>query len=146
MVTARDIMQTEVVTCTPETPLAELARQMLDRGVSGVPVVDTGGRVVGVVTENDIIESHQELRFPTVVALFDAILYVESPRHFEERVRKAAATTAGELMHAPPITVGPEATLEEIATVMTRHGVHHLPVVEGGRLVGIVGKADVVRG
>ena len=146
MIHARDIMQTEVVTVSPETSLEELGRLMLEHGVSGVPVVDGDGAVIGVVTENDIIETHEELRFPTVVALFDAILYVESSRHFEEQVRRAAATTARELMHAPVVSVSPEATLPEIASIMTRKRIHHLPVIEGDRLVGMVGKADVVRG
>ncbi len=146
MIHARDIMQTEVITATPETSLEELGRLMLEHNISGVPVIDDHGTVVGVVTENDIIETHEELRFPTVVALFDAILYVESSRHFEEQVRKAAATTARELMHTPVVSVSPEATLPEIASIMTRKQIHHLPVIEGGKLVGMVGKADVVRG
>ncbi|NCO58806.1 MAG: hypothetical protein COW73_06830 [Nitrospirae bacterium CG18_big_fil_WC_8_21_14_2_50_70_55] len=146
MIHARDIMQTAVVTCSPETSLEELGRLMLDHAISGVPVVDGAGTILGVVTENDIIETHEELRFPTVVALFDAILYVESSRHFEEQVRKAAATTARELMHTPVVSVAPGATLQQIASLMTHEGVHHLPVVEGGKLVGMIGKADVVRG
>jgi len=146
MTHARDIMQTKVVTAAPETSLETLGRLMLDHTISGVPVVDGSGTVLGVVTENDIIETHEELRFPTVVALFDAILYVESSRHFEEQVRKAAATTARELMHTPVVNVAPDATLQEIASIMTGKRIHPLPVIEAGKLVGMIGKADVVRG
>jgi CBS domain-containing protein len=146
MICARDIMSTEVVTVGPETRLTELARTMLNAEVSGVPVVTEDGELLGMVTETDLIESQQKLHMPTVIALFDAVVYVESSKHFEEKVRKAAAATARELMHSPAVTLAPDTPLAEVAEMMTRKKVHHLPVVADGKLVGIVGKADVVRG
>ena len=146
MICARDIMSTEVVTARSDTPLRELARTMLEADVSGLPVVDDGGKLLGMVTETDLIESQQKLHFPTVIALFDAVVYVESSKHFEEKVHKAAAATAGELMHTPVVTVTPETPLADLAETMGSKKVHHLPVVAGDKLVGIVGKADVVRG
>jgi CBS domain-containing protein len=146
MICARDIMSTEVVTVRHDTPLRELAKTMLEAEVSGLPVIDASGKVLGMVTETDLIESQQKLHFPTVIALFDAVVYVESSKHFEDKVHKAAAATAGELMHSPAVTVTPDTSLPDLAEIMGRKKVHHLPVVAEDKLVGIVGKADVVRG
>ena len=139
-------MSTEVVSVHPDTPLRELAKTLLEAEISGVPVVDDDGKLLGMVTEADLIESQQKLHFPTVIALFDAVVYVESSKQFEEKVHKAAAATAGELMQSPAVTVTPETPLTDLAETMGRKKVHHLPVVAGDKLVGIVGKADVVRG
>jgi CBS domain-containing protein len=146
MKTARELMTTAVFTVTPETDLGTLAKLFAEKQVSGFPVVDGAGRVVGVVTESDLIHRDQRLHIPTTVTLFDAILVLGSTRKLEEEMRRIAATTVGEIMARGPLTVGPDATLSEIATLMGEKNVHTLPVVDAaGKLLGVVGKRDLIR-
>lgn len=146
MKTARDVMTTAVFTVTPETDLGTLAKLFAEKQVSGFPVVDGAGRVVGVVTESDLIHRDQRLHIPTTVTLFDAILVLGSTKKLEEEMRRIAATTVGEIMARDPVTVAPGATLPEIATLMGEKNVHTLPVTDGGgKLLGVVGKRDLIR-
>lgn len=146
MPTARDIMTKDVFTVTESTPLDELARAFSSRGVSGFPVVDASGRLVGVVTETDLIHQNQRLHIPTAVAIFDAVIVLGSSKRLEEEIRRMAATTVGEIMARNPVTVAPEALVSEVAGLMADRDVHTLPVVDAnGALTGVVGKLDVIR-
>ena len=144
--TARDIMQTEVVTVTPEATAREVADLLAEKKVSGVPVVDADRHVVGIVTEGDLILQDADLHFPRYVQFLDGVIYLESVRKFEERFRKAFGARVADVMSAEVITVGPEAGVHEMATLMADHSVNRLPVVgDDGVLLGIVTRGDVVR-
>jgi CBS domain-containing protein len=133
-------MTREVVSVRPEATLKEVAQLLVDHRISGLPVCDESGRVVGVVSEGDILyrESEDPDRAGLLARLFDDKLRVEA--------RKAAARTAEEAMTAPPITIGRDEHVSEAARRMVENGVNRLPVVgEGGRVVGIVTRADLVR-
>lgn len=145
MKTAREIMSTDVYTVSPSTTIAELAKLFTSRRVSGFPVVE-GGKLVGVVTESDLIHQNERLHIPTTVAIFDAVFLLGSTRKVEEELRKMTATTVGEIMAADPVTVSPDADIGQIATIMGERGAHTLPVVDSaGALVGVVGKLDLIR-
>lgn len=145
MKTAREIMTTAVHTVAPDTPISALARLFTEKRVSGFPVVE-GGKLVGVVTESDLIHQNERLHIPTTVALFDAVLMLGSTKKVEEELRRMAATTVGEIMTRDPAVIGEGATIGEIATIMGDRNMHTLPVVDaGGALVGIVGKLDLIR-
>jgi CBS domain-containing protein len=141
MRTIRDAMSQNVITVEPSTPLKDVAQLLVDRRISGVPVVE-GGAVVGVVSEADLLVKESA---PLGLA----------PRRFSwlrgedettrARQAKIAAVTAGEAMTAPAITAGPTLSLAAAAERMTSHHVNRLPVVEGGRLIGFVSRADLVR-
>jgi CBS domain-containing protein len=147
MKTARDIMTREVFTVTAGTPLDELARAFSAKRVSGFPVVDEEGALVGVVTESDLIHQNQHLHIPTAVAIFDAVIVLGSSKRLEEEIRQLSATIVGEIMTRTPVTVLEDSTVSEIAGLMADKGVHTLPVLdETGRLVGVVGKLDIIRG
>jgi CBS domain-containing protein len=146
MKTAGEIMTREVRTVSEDTPIDALARAFAEREVSGFPVLDPGGRLVGVVTETDLIHQNQRLHIPTAVAIFDAVFVLGSSKRLEEEIRRMTATRVGEIMTRDPVTVTEEATVEEVATAMGERGVHTLPVVDAtGRLVGVIGKRDVIR-
>lgn len=146
MKTAREIMTSEVHTVREELPLQELARAFEACSVSGFPVLDPQGNLVGVVTETDLIHQNHRLHIPTAVAIFDAVVVLGSSKKLEEEMRRMAATSVGEIMSRKPVTVGEEATVEEIASIMGEHGVHTLPVLgPDGALVGVIGKRDVIR-
>ena len=142
---ARDIMTRDVVTVGPEMPVKDLARLLVERGISGAPVLDPSGVLVGIVTEKDLIERNKRLHLPTVISLFDAVIYLESERHFKEELRKMSAATVADIMTREVVTVTEETPLTEIATIMSERDKDLLPVVRDGKVVGSVGKADMVR-
>lgn len=145
MMTAQDIMTREVVSVTTETSLQELARIFVETGYSNIPVVDENGMLQGVISETDLIEQQKPLHIPTVMALFDGVFYLNSEKRFKEQVDRVTATSVGELYQKDPITCGLEATIREMAALMSKHKVHLLPVLEDGKMVGVVARLDMIR-
>jgi len=134
----RDLMTTEVVTVTPNTSLKDVAALLVDRRISGLPVVDDEQHVLGIVSEADILvrEGAEGRREGLLGWLFEPDLGIE---------RKLTATTAGDAMSTPAITVGPSVPVHTAANRMVAAGINRLPVVDDGRLIGIVTRADLVR-
>ncbi|MGE5238392.1 MAG: CBS domain-containing protein [Chloroflexota bacterium] len=145
MIKARDIMTKEVVTVKPSTTVEELAGLLVAHKISGAPVVDEKGHLVGIVTENDLISQNKRLHIPTVARLFDAYIVLGSQTKIEREIKRMAAATVDEICVRKVITVSPDAPLDEIATIMAEKKVHLLPVVEGKKLLGIIGKIDLIR-
>ncbi len=145
MLTAKDIMTKEVVTVKPETSIEELSDLLVKNGISGAPVVDEAGKLYGIVTEDDLISRNKRLHIPTVVSFLDAAIYLESSKKFEEEVRRLSATKVGDICTRTVITIPEDTTLVDIATIMSDKKVHLLPVVRSGKIVGIVGKRDIVK-
>lgn len=139
-----DIMETSVVTVGPDASVRELSQLLGERGVSGVPVVDGDDRVIGVVTEGDIIMQDAELHFPHYIQFLDGVIFLESVRRFAERFRKAFGAKVSDIMSREVWSVGPDAGVHEVATLMADEEVNRIPVVEDERIVGIVTRADVV--
>ena len=105
------------------------------------------GRCVGIVTENDLVMADEEgdLHIPHYVQLFGGLVFLEPFRRFEARMKKAVAATAAQMMTPDPRAVGPDEDINEAAHVIVETGHNRIPVVEDGRLVGVVSRADVVR-
>ena len=133
------LMSRDVVTVAPDAPLKDVARVLARDRISGVPVCDADGKVLGVVSEADILWKELGLE-PARGGLFGWLL--DGPEHDDERI---AARTARDAMTAPAIAVAPHATVAEAAALMVEARVNRLPVVDGDRLVGIVARADLVR-
>lgn len=142
MLTVHDVMTRSVVTVGRDTPLKEVARLLIDHSISGVPVVDSAGAVVGVVSEADLLI--KEGGADVVDHRPFARLLGDSART-RERLAKRAAVTAGEAMTTPVVSIGSGRPIHEAAALMTARGVNRLPVVDDGRLVGVVSRADLVR-
>jgi len=140
-----DVMTREVITVTPETPLRELASILSDKNINGVPVVDDKGNVLGVVCESDLVNQNRPLHIPTVFVILDSVIPLESPWHLQKEFKRIAATTVGDIYTRPAVCVGPDTDLSEIAQIMSKRKLYTLPVCEGGKLVGVIGKADVIR-
>ncbi|MEW6660603.1 MAG: CBS domain-containing protein [Thermodesulfobacteriota bacterium] len=145
MLQARDIMTKEVIATTPETPVSQVAALLEKHRISGVPVMDAAGLLVGVITQSDLVARARDLELPPAIALFDLRLFLETPSHFKKRLEKMLGVTVGEVMTPDPLTVSPETPVPEIAGLMARKKVHTLPVVAGGKLVGVIGKIDLIR-
>ena len=143
--TVRQIMITDLVTVGPDMSVTEAAHLMVDNRIGALPVVD-GGRLVGIVTEGDLIMQDVKLEFPTYLHLLDGyILYPPSTARFETELKKAVAATVRDVMTAEPMTVQADAAVEDAATLLVEREVSRLPVLEGEQLVGIVSKSDIVR-
>lgn len=142
----RDVMTTDVLTFAPGDTVESAMRALVDRGIDAAPVVD-GGAVVGLLSTSDLIVAEGQVHVPTVITLLGASFELPGERKkFGEDLRRALGGTVEEVMTREPRTVGPDATLEEAATVLHTHDVSRLPVVDdGGVLVGIVARGDIVR-
>lgn len=146
MIKAKDIMTTDVLTVTPETTVEELGRLFIQKRISGAPVVDAENRLYGIVTENDLIKSNERFHIPTMIRLFDAFIPLGGDSSIEREIKRMSASTVSDICEKKVVTVGPETPLTDIATIMSEQGVHLLPVVSSGKLVGIIGKMDVIKG
>jgi CBS-domain-containing membrane protein len=145
MLTAKDIMKKDLVTVSPETHVTEAAKVLLEEHINGLPVVDANGRLVGILCQSDLVAQQMKMPVPSLFNLLDGLIPIGSSASLEKEVRKIAAIKVSEAMTPNPVTVGPETGLEEIATLMVSKKFHSLPVLEHGKLVGIIGKEDVLR-
>ena len=148
MPTVREYMDDDPATVTPDTSAEDVARLLGEHELPGVPVVNEAGRCVGIVTESDLVMADEEgdLHIPHYVQLFGGLVFLESAKGFEKRLKKAMAATAKDMMTEDPTTIGPDADVHEAGHVISQSGHNHLPVVEHGLLVGVITRADVLRG
>jgi CBS domain-containing protein len=142
---ARDIMTAEVITVYPETKIADAAKLLLERHLNGLPVVDHDGNLVGIICQSDLIFQQKRIPMPTVFSFLDGLIPLTSYKDMEKEVKKIAAASVQDAMAPSPFTVEPDTSLEDIATLMVKHNIHTLPVVDGSRVVGVIGKEDVLR-
>jgi CBS domain-containing protein len=144
--TVRDIMDTRWLTVLPEDTIETVVRRMREHELPGIPVVNEGDRCVGIITEADLILAGEEgdLHLPHYIELFGGVVFLESTKKFEERLRKAVGATARDLMTEDPVTIEPDASVAEAARLIARRKHNRLPVVEHGRLVGVVTRVDVL--
>ncbi len=129
-----------------DAPVEEVVALLREHGLPGVPVVDDEGRCVGIVTEADLVlpDDQGDLHLPHYINLFGGTVFVEPLGRYEQRLRKAFASTAEDMMTRDPNTVGPDMSAKEAALLIHETGHNRLPVVEDGRLVGVVTRLDVL--
>jgi CBS domain-containing protein len=140
----RDIMTTPVVTVPPTMTIKELAGLFRDRRIGGVPVVDED-RLVGIVTEGDLMAMDADIEMPHFFELFDSIIYLGSQKKFKEQLEKASAATVEQLMTDDVKSVSPDDEARVAATLMHKHKFDRVPVVEGEAVVGIVTRHDIMK-
>ena len=133
---AKDIMKTEVVKVGPETPVKEVARLMLACDISGFPVVDDQGKVIGVVTELDLMRNQIAPNEPSIWSM-DA----ERMKKYQDARRKYMAKTAGEVMTSPALTVDVAESLERVANIMFNKQIKRLFVTDGDKLAGVISRS-----
>jgi CBS domain-containing protein len=143
----RDVMSTNVFALRADTPVSEAADRMADKDVGAMPVVDDDGRLVGVLRDDDLIASEARVHVPTFINFLGLALPLPGEmKHLEAELKKIAGATVGDVMDAEPPTIGPDATIEDVATLMHDRGVNSVPVVDRDRrVVGVVARADLVR-
>jgi CBS-domain-containing membrane protein len=142
---AIDIMTRKVLTVRLETSVTELAELLTTNGINGVPVTDSKGNLLGVVTENDLIFQKKKVHIPTVLNILDSVIYLESPEKMKKEMKKITGTTVKDIYTESVTTVNQETPIDEIATIMAEKNIHTIPVVDNGQLVGIIGKGDIIK-
>jgi CBS-domain-containing membrane protein len=146
MATVADIMDADPVVVYPDDDVETVVALLKQHDVSGLPVVNDAGRCVGIVTEADLViaDEQGDLHIPHYLELFGGVVFLEPLRRFEDRLRKAFASKVSDLMTPDPVTVGPQASVKEAGHIISERHHDRLPVVEHGRLVGLVTRVDVL--
>jgi CBS domain-containing protein len=139
-----DIMTKNVIVIAPDTPVSKIAEILYKNDFTGVPVVD-GDKVVGIVTEADLVMRNSKIHMPTYIQLLDSVIYLESPKHLEEELHKILGLTAKEIMTTQVATIDPDSSIEDLATLITDNHINPVPVCKKGKLSGIVSRADLVK-
>ncbi len=140
----KDIMTAQVITVSTDFGVHELADLLIENDISGAPVVDEQGNYLGLVTEESVIFKDKKLHLPTVLHLLTGFLAFGVSRT-EEEIKKISGSAVADIMDKDAVTVGPRTPVEEVATMITEKKIHYFPVVEGGRLLGVVTRRDVLR-
>jgi CBS domain-containing protein len=142
-----EVMTKDVITLAPEQSLTDAADVLADRGIGAAPVVDANGSIVGLLRDEDLLISEARLHLPTTIAILPGIEFTlpGSIRRYDEELKKAASSTIADVMEKSFKHVAPDATIEDVATLMHEHDVTHIPVVADGKVLGIVARGDIVR-
>jgi len=144
MLKAKDIMTTECITLTPDTEIAAAAKILIDNKINGAPVVENN-EVVGVLCQADLVAQQKKITLPSFFTLLDGVFPLSSHDELEKEMTKISALTVSEAMTPAPIFITPETVMEDIATMMANEKLYTLPVLEDDKLVGVVGKEDVLK-
>ncbi|MGA7143313.1 MAG: CBS domain-containing protein, partial [Desulfobacterales bacterium] len=145
MLKAKDIMSTELITVSPETEIIQATRLLLENNINGVPVMNDTGKLVGILCQSDLVVQQKKFPVPSFFTLLDGLIPLTSMKQLKKEVQKIAAITVAQAMTPNPIFVSPDTGIEEIAALMVDNNFHTIPVVGQGRLVGVVGKEDILR-
>jgi CBS domain-containing protein len=140
----RDIMTRKVIVCEAKTSVNEIAKKLVKHDITGMPVVFKE-KVIGIVTEADIIMQKAKIHIPDYIQLLDSFLYLEDPKEVEEELKKILGMKAEEIMTANVVTINPDASISDLATLFEEEHINPIPVVKDGKLVGIVSRADIVK-
>jgi len=145
MLTAKDIMTTNVITVRKDTSVNELAEILWKNKISGAPVLDEDDNVVSVVTESDLIDQNKKIHIPTMISILDSVIFLESSKKTEKEIKKMAGNRVQDICAMELVAVMEDTGLDEIATIMAEKKVHTLPVMRADKLVGVIGKSDIIR-
>jgi CBS domain-containing protein len=143
---ARDIMTKKVITIKRDASVKELSELLVKNKISGVPVVDEKGSLVGIATEGDLIIQDADLHFPRYFKLLDSIIYLESLNKFKRNLKKYLGTKVEDVMTSKIKTVNTDTPVSEVANIMIRSNINRVPVLnKRGGIVGIITRADIVK-
>ncbi len=143
---AKEIMRKKVITISKDASIEELSDLLVDKKISGVPVLDENGKMAGIVTEGDLIFRDSDLHFPRYFKLLGSIIYLESLNKFQKNLKKYLGTKVEDVMTTKVKAVKEDTPLNEIANLMIKYNVNRVPVLdEKDDLVGIITRADIVK-
>ncbi len=142
---AKEIMTKEVISVKSQDLVEDVIKILMDKNISGVPVVDDENHVIGIVTEGDLIYRSKKLKIPTFFSILDGYVFLESTKTIEKQLKKMVGYRVEDVMTVDVITVEEDQTVEDVATLMTKEKINRVPVVAAGKLVGIISRRDIIR-
>lgn len=144
--TVADVMTRDPIVVQPHTPLNDVIKILAEQRISGLPVVNEAGTVVGVISEADLMWQEAGITPPAYIKILDSVIYLENPARYERELHKALGQTAGEVMTADPVTTSPDQPLHDAAQLMHERNVQRLPVLDHqGKIIGILTRGDIIR-
>ncbi|PSB10224.1 phosphoribulokinase [Pleurocapsa sp. CCALA 161] len=144
--TVAEVMTTDLVTVSPETSLQEAIQILAEREISGLPVVDNQGKLVGVISETDLTWQATGVDTPPYVMFLDSVIYLQNPAKYNQEIHKALGQTVKDAMSDRPATVQEHQLVREAAQIMHEHKVRRLPVLnDRSQLVGMITQGDVIK-
>lgn len=144
--TVADVMTRDPITVHPDAPLKDAIQILADKRISGLPVVDQSGKLVGVISETDLMWRESGVTPPAYIMLLDSVIYLENPTRYDRDLHKALGQSVGEVMSRDPVTISPDKSLRDAARILHERSVHRLPVIDDQHhIVGILTRGDVVR-
>ncbi len=145
MLKAKDLMEEKVITVRPDTDISTAVSLLLENHINGVPVVDEDGVLKGILCQSDLVFQQKKMPLPPIITIFDSIIPLASSKKLEKEVQKISAARVADAMVTDTVTVTPETLLSEVAGLMVENRFHTLPVVREGKVVGIIGKEDILK-
>jgi predicted transcriptional regulator len=144
--TVADVMSRDLFTVKPQTPIKEAINILAERNISGLPVVDDAGKLVGVISETDLLWQETGVEPPLYIVFLDSVIYLENPARHDQELHKALGQTVGEVMSTNPVSVKPDQPLRKAAKLMQEKSIRRLAVTDdGGKVIGILTTGDIVR-
>jgi len=144
--TVGEVMTRDPIVVQPQTILEEAIKILAEKRIGGLPVVDDAGKLVGVISESDLMWQEAQVEPPSYIMLLDSVIYLENPGRYQRELHKALGQTVGEVMSDHPFTIKPEQTVKNAARFLNEKRIDRLPVVnEIGKVVGIITRGDIVR-
>jgi predicted transcriptional regulator len=144
--TVADVMNRAPITVKPQTPVKEAIKILAEQRISGLPVVDDAGKVVGVISETDLLWQETGVEPPLYIVFLDSVIYLENPARYDQELHKALGQTVGEVMSTHPITVKPDQPLRKAAKLMQEKSIRRVAVTDDeGKVIGILTIGDIVR-
>ncbi|AHM55699.1 hypothetical protein EAL2_c03960 [Peptoclostridium acidaminophilum DSM 3953] len=143
---AKDIMTVNVISVKRDALIKDIAHILVENRIGGVPVVDDGGRVVGIISETDLVRKEKNVHIPSYITVLQGVIYLESFKKFEEDIRKITAYKAEDIMSVDVEKVHEEDDVETVASLMIERGINRVPVVDSeGKLKGIICRYDIIK-
>lgn len=144
--TVADVMSHDPIMVQPETSIKDVIKLLAERRLSGLPVVDQAGKLVGIISETDLLWQQTGVSMPTYIMFLDSVIYLENPARHDKEMHKALGLTVGEVMSGDPLTITPDEPLPKAAKLMQEKSIRRLAVTdEAGKVIGILTPGDIVR-
>lgn len=139
-----EIMTKKVISVKPDTSVKEVAKILFSKNLTGVPVEDSG-KLIGIITEADLVMRQAPVHMPSYIELLDSFIYLERPKHLKEEIDKVLGTTASDIMTKNVVTVEADSSVEDLADLIRDKHINPVPVMKDSKIVGIVSRADIVK-
>jgi len=144
--TVAEVMSRDPIAVNPQTPIREAMKILAERRISGLLVVNDAGKLVGIISETDLLWQQTGVEPPVYIVFLDSVIYLENPARYEEELHKALGQTVGEVMTREPVVVKPDQPLRKAAKLMQDKSLRRLAVTDNqGKVIGVLTAGDIVR-